>query len=88
VRRWDQRPQGRDDRELGRAFRVPARGKQSLGIVDAFAAPGGYIVVFRGLLEKTPTPEEFAGVLAHEMQHVLLKHSARAIAREFSGRFR
>jgi Zn-dependent protease with chaperone function len=55
-------------------------------IVNAFAAPGGYIVVFRGLIEQTRTPEEFAGVLAHEMQHVLLKHSARAIAREFSGR--
>ena len=56
------------------------------GIVNAFAAPGGYIVVFRGLLDETETPEEFAGVLAHEMQHVLLKHSTRALAREFSGR--
>ena len=55
-------------------------------VVNAFAAPGGYIVVFRGLLDETETPEEFAGVLAHEMQHVLLKHSTRALAREFSGR--
>jgi Zn-dependent protease with chaperone function len=55
-------------------------------VVNAFAAPGGYIVVFRGLLDQTETPEEFAGVLAHEMQHVLLRHSTRAIAREFSGR--
>lgn len=58
----------------------------NLGVVNAFAAPGGYIVVFRGLLEETQTPEEFAGVLAHEMEHVMLRHSARAIAREFSGR--
>jgi beta-barrel assembly-enhancing protease len=56
------------------------------GIVNAFAAPGGYIVVYRGLLDETERPEEFAGVLAHEMQHVLLKHSTRALAREFSGR--
>jgi predicted Zn-dependent protease len=55
-------------------------------IVNAFAAPGGYIVVFRGLLEETRSPEEFAGVLAHEMEHVILRHSARALAREFSGR--
>jgi len=55
-------------------------------IVNAFAAPGGYIVVYRGLVEQARTAEEFAGVLAHEMEHVLLKHSARAIAREFSGR--
>jgi beta-barrel assembly-enhancing protease len=56
------------------------------GIVNAFAAPGGYIVVFRGLLDQAESADEFAGVLAHEMQHVLLKHSTRALAREFSGR--
>lgn len=56
------------------------------GVVNAFAAPGGYIVVFRGLLDQAQSAEEFAGVLAHEMQHVLLKHSTRALAREFSGR--
>jgi len=56
------------------------------GIVNAFAAPGGYIVVYRGLLDQAQNAEEFAGVLSHEMQHVLLKHSTRALAREFSGR--
>src|SRR5207253_417538 len=56
------------------------------GVVNAFAAPGGYIVVYRGLLDQAATAEEFAGVLGHEMQHVILKHSDRAIAREFSGR--
>lgn len=55
-------------------------------MVNAFAAPGGYIVVFQGLLQSAASAEEFAGVLSHEMQHVLLKHSTRAIAREFSGR--
>ena len=54
-------------------------------VVNAFAAPGGYVVVFRGLIEQAGSPEELAGVLAHEMQHVLLRHSARALAREFSG---
>jgi len=56
------------------------------GIINAFAAPAGYIVVFRGLLDETQSAEEFAGVLAHEMEHVILRHSDRAIAREFSGR--
>ncbi|HBY63236.1 MAG TPA: hypothetical protein DEH78_25725, partial [Solibacterales bacterium] len=55
-------------------------------IPNAFAAPGGRIVFFRGLLDAAETPEEFAGVLAHEMQHVLRKHPTRGIAREFSGR--
>lgn len=55
-------------------------------VVNAFAAPAGYIVFYRGLLEKAETPEEFAGVLAHEMQHVIHKHSTRAVVRELSGR--
>ena len=52
--------------------------------VNALAAPGGYIVVFRGLLERTQTAEELAGVLAHEFQHILLRHSTRALLRHAS----
>jgi predicted Zn-dependent protease len=52
--------------------------------VNAFAAPGGVIVVFRGLLERTHSAEELAGVLAHEMQHVLHRHATRAILRQAS----
>ncbi len=50
-------------------------------MVNAFAAPGGYIVIFRGLLNKTRRPEEAAAVLAHEMQHVLHRHSVRGMMR-------
>ncbi len=49
-------------------------------MVNAFAAPGGKIVVFTGLLEKAESPEEVAGVLAHELQHVLSRHSLRGLA--------
>ncbi len=52
--------------------------------MNAFAAPGGYIVVFHGLLTKTRTPEELAGVLAHEMQHVVQRHGIRALLRKQS----
>jgi predicted Zn-dependent protease len=52
--------------------------------VNALAAPGGYVVVFRGLLEKTRSAEELAGVLAHEFQHVLLRHATRALLRHAS----
>ncbi len=52
--------------------------------VNALAAPGGYIVIFRGLLEDTKTPEELAGVMAHEIQHVLHRHATRWIFRELS----
>ena len=53
-------------------------------IVNAFAAPGGYVVVFRGLIERTSTPEELAGILAHELQHVLHRHATRSIIQHAS----
>lgn len=53
-------------------------------MVNAFAAPGGFIVVFRGLLERTDEAEELAGVLAHEIQHVLHRDATRAILRQAS----
>jgi Zn-dependent protease with chaperone function len=52
--------------------------------VNALAAPGGYVVVYRGLLEKTATPEELAGVLAHEIEHVRQRHGTKAIFRQLS----
>lgn len=51
-------------------------------VINAFAAPGGYVVVQRGLLAHTARPEELAGVLAHEMEHVALRHGTQAILRE------
>jgi Zn-dependent protease with chaperone function len=52
--------------------------------VNALAAPGGNIVIFRGLLGKTAAPEELAGVLAHEMQHILQRHATRALLQQVS----
>jgi len=52
--------------------------------VNAFAAPGGHIVVLRGLLERTRTPAELAGVLAHEIQHVYHRHPTRLIVQHSS----
>jgi len=53
-------------------------------VFNAFAAPGGYIVIHRRLLESTETPEELAGVLAHEMQHILQRHATKALIRHLS----
>jgi len=50
-------------------------------MVNAMALPGGTIVVFQGLINATETPEELAGVMAHEFQHVLKRHSTRGIIR-------
>lgn len=43
-------------------------------VVNAFALPGGYIVVFTGLMKKAESGEEVAGVLSHELNHVLQRH--------------
>ncbi|MEQ1795327.1 MAG: M48 family metallopeptidase [Nitrospira sp.] len=43
-------------------------------VVNAFALPGGYVVVFTGLMKKADSGEEVAGVLGHELNHVLQRH--------------
>lgn len=53
-------------------------------MVNAFALPGGHIVIMSGLMEAAKTPEELAGVLAHEMQHVLKRHATRGILQSLS----
>ncbi|MFO7569362.1 MAG: M48 family metallopeptidase [Smithellaceae bacterium] len=51
---------------------------------NAFALPGGYIVIMRGLLEKTASPEELAAVMAHEIQHVEKRHVTRKLIEDAS----
>lgn len=50
--------------------------------VNAFATPGGTIFITRGLLQKLNSESELAGVLAHEMVHVLRKHHLAALQKE------
>lgn len=47
--------------------------------VNAFAMPGGTILITRGLYEKFRNESELAGVLAHEISHVVEKHQLKAI---------
>ncbi len=47
--------------------------------INAFAAPGGFILVSRGLLACCGSEDELAAVLAHEISHVQLKHGLGAI---------
>lgn len=53
-------------------------------IVNAFALPGGYVVIYSGLLENTERPEQLAGVLAHELQHITNRHGTEALVRDYS----
>lgn len=45
--------------------------------VNAFALPGGFIYVFRGLLQLVPNDDALAFVLAHEVGHVVRRHAVR-----------
>jgi predicted Zn-dependent protease len=49
--------------------------------VNAFAVPGGQIFITMGLLSKLKTEDEIAGVLGHEMGHVISRHSAEHMAK-------
>ncbi|HEX6940801.1 MAG TPA: M48 family metallopeptidase [Longimicrobiales bacterium] len=49
--------------------------------VNAFAVPGGYIYVNRGLIEETDNLSELAGVIAHEVGHVEERHAVEQIER-------
>lgn len=48
---------------------------------NAFALPGGFIVVHTGLFRHAPSPEAVAGVLAHELVHVEQHHGLRQVIR-------
>lgn len=52
-------------------------------LVNAMALPGGRIFLFRGLLDKAESLDEVAGVLAHEMEHVNMRHGMQALVRSF-----
>ncbi len=49
--------------------------------VNALAAPGGHIVVFSGLIDRMQNADQVAAVLAHEMQHVVQRHSMKGLVR-------
>jgi predicted Zn-dependent protease len=49
--------------------------------VNAFALPGGQVFITRALFDLLQTPGELAGVIGHEIGHVVARHSAEQIAK-------
>jgi hypothetical protein len=49
--------------------------------INAFALPGGFIYVNRGMIETVKNDDELAGVIGHEIAHVALRHGAELIER-------
>ena len=50
--------------------------------VNALACPGGFIYVFKGLIDYMPSDTELAGVLGHEVGHVAKKHTVNSIEKQ------
>ena len=50
--------------------------------LNAFAIPGGFVFITQGLLESMQNEAELAGVLGHEISHVLRQHHLRAIRKQ------
>lgn len=50
--------------------------------VNAFAAPGGYVMLTRGLYRTLKNESELAGVLAHEIGHVIKKHHLKVLQKQ------
>jgi predicted Zn-dependent protease len=91
-----------DDPELQRyvndvGFWVASQSKRSklpwrFGVIDsqginAFAAPGGYVVVTLGLYQLLENEAQLAGVLAHEIAHVVRKHHLKALQQTMKREF-
>ena len=50
--------------------------------VNAFATPGGYVFITRGMLLRMHDESELAGVLAHEISHVIAKHALNTMRKD------
>ncbi len=50
--------------------------------VNAFAIPGGYVYVNRGLIERANKMDQLAGVLGHEIGHVVRRHSVQQMQQQ------
>jgi beta-barrel assembly-enhancing protease len=67
---------GRDDITDWRFYIVDSKE------VNAFAVPGGFIYVNRGLIERTQRMDQLAGVLGHEIGHVVRRHSIKQMQQQ------
>ncbi|HZI00287.1 MAG TPA: M48 family metallopeptidase [Flavisolibacter sp.] len=50
-------------------------------LVNAYALPGGNIVVYKGILRKIKSPEELTALLSHESSHINQRHSLKSLLR-------
>jgi len=69
-----------DRKDLPYTFRV-LNSKE----VNAMACPGGFIYIFKGLVDLMPSDDELAGIIGHEVGHVVKRHTVRQIEKNLVG---
>ncbi len=52
--------------------------------VNALAAPGGFVYIYKGLVDYMPSDEELAGVIGHEIGHIVRRHSVKQIEKSLT----
>jgi len=55
--------------------------------VNAYAVPGGFIFVTTGLINKAESEDEIAGIIAHEVAHIVLHHPSDSIKKVYKDKF-
>ncbi len=68
-------------KRLGAGQRIASVSVLDWNLVNAFAVPGGHVVLTRAIIEKASGPDEIAGVLGHEMGHALELHPEAGLVR-------
>ncbi len=53
-------------------------------VINAFATPGGHIIIYDSLLNELENPDELAALLSHEATHIKERHSLRSISSDLS----
>ena len=71
--------------ELSKNYRIQVSVVKS-DEINAFAVPGGNIVVYSGLIEKMRSYEELVALLGHEASHINERHTTRAFLKEISSK--
>jgi len=69
-------------RQLGPDVPIRSIAIANIGMVNAVALPGGRILLFNDLLSEAKSPDELAGVLAHEIGHVRHRDTMAALVRQ------
>lgn len=87
-KRFCSAPDGQDALDRLAAKLSPEAGHYKVRVVDlpmvnAVALPGGNIVLFKPLLKEAESPDEVAGVLAHEIAHIERRHVTEAMIRHY-----